>query len=493
MTKNYTARLLACVLVITTLLTGCVEIAVKEPEEKEETTSHTDQTVSDSPAALTEDGADPEPAGSNTPAYPADNNIAADSDEAWVEYTAAQAGISFKHPRGWDVEVAESAVSIDSKKTNEQLFMSMMPFDENKNPADLAADFIILLQTDNPNVNASNWRAEPGNESNQVFFDLSDEIGGETFSGTGIVMKDSEQAVWFSYFAPASAYSYDRGIELLQGFIGSITSGSGSDDSSSSNNSDLAAQIDANAKGFMFVLEFALGAPFTNDQEQVILDELKSGWRTLTKEELSAYDQYPLIAKAILTMGQDDLNEIRAELENATKEWLGEAPDSDRAVRIIRDQLETRGRAVIDGDPPLTEMSLTAYSEIIAYSRLLRQDPEALPEQISKDSVNDIKKQVMDSWESFSDEEQQQIAASPGLWFCLRTLVNNGTEKEQDEVRNNLIKLTPETQKKNGSGKSASNDVVMDMAAHTAMMNIQQMTFNHYMWTHGFNYSPSAW
>lgn len=38
----------------------------------------------------------------------------------------------------------------------------------------------------------------------------------------------------------------------------------------------LTARIDVNAKGFMFLLEFALGAPLTTSQECVILDELKN-------------------------------------------------------------------------------------------------------------------------------------------------------------------------------------------------------------------------
>ncbi len=41
----------------------------------------------------------------------------------------------------------------------------------------------------------------------------------------------------------------------------------------------------------MFVLEFALGAPFTRNQENVILDELKGIWRFMPEEELQQFDQ----------------------------------------------------------------------------------------------------------------------------------------------------------------------------------------------------------
>jgi len=364
--------------------------------------------------------------------------------------------------------------------------MAMIPFDENKDPAALAAYFITLLQTNNPNIQASNWRSDPQTADIQVIFDLSDKIGNKKYSGSGIVIRDSRQAIWFSYIAPDSIYTNDRGNELLQGFIGSLASEpeSGGPDNI---NQDLSARIDSNAKGFLFVLEFALGAPFTADQEQVILDELKSGWYSLTEEELSSYDQYPLLVKQILTMDQEELNLLREELEKATLEWIDESPDSDKVVTIIRDLLNNRGKVVIAGDPPLTEMSLTAYSEIIAYSRLLRKNPEAAPEQISSDSIKDIKKQVKDSWRTFSKEEQQQIATSPGIWFCLRTLADNGSQGEQEMVRNNLLKLTPETQT---SDNNYNSNQPLGMAEHNVLMNIQQMTFNHYMWSQGFNYSP---
>ncbi len=473
MTKRFKLCSLMCILFAVIQLTGCIEVTVQQPSTQQESVS-SDQTPPIKPAPSIEGDKVPE------------------STESWVRYVADQGGLSFNYPKGWNVEVDESAISIDSAETDEQLVMSMIPFDEGKDPTALATYFITLLQTNNPNMQASNWRTDPQTAGSQVVFDLSDEIGNKEYSGSGIVIRDSQQAIWFSYFTPSSTYSNDRGNELLQGFIESLASESESEDPNN-NNSDLgstnlSAKIDSNAKGFIFVLEFALGAPFTANQEQIILDELKTGWYTLSEDELSNYDQYPIIAKQLLTMGQEDLNVLREELEKTTMEWIDESPDSDKVVNIIRDHLNNKGKVVIDGDPPLTEMSLTAYSEVIAYSRLLRKNPEATPEQISSDYVNDIKNQVQDSWTTYTNEEQQQIATSPGIWFCLRTLVNNGSESEQDDVRSNLVKLTPETQTTNDSNNS---NKPMSMAAHNAMMNIQQMTFNTYMWSRGFNYSPA--
>ncbi len=413
------------------------------------------------------------------------------STGSWAKYTSADGSFSFHYPVGWKVTEDKSAVSIDNVKTNEQLIMVLLQYDTNKSPAEMAADFITIFKTNNPNIKASNWRSDSKTIESQVLFDLTDKIDKKQYNGTGMVIKDSQQAIWFSYIAPTSTYSRDRGLALLQGFIGSLASEAESKDPKIIYAPGLTAKIDANAKGFIFVLEFALGAPFTGNQERIILDELKSGWRSLSEKELTEYDQYQVLTKTILTMKQKDLEELRKDLEKTTKEWIDESPDSDEAVKIIKDQLKTRGKEVIAGNPPLTEMSLTAYSEIIAYSRLLRQNPKAMPDQISLDSVNEIKKQVQDNWKTLTTKEQQQIATVPGLWICLRTLLNNGSKSEQDKVRSNLLKLTPATQTTKESKKSGTDSKPMSMAAHNSLLAIKQITFNTYMWSRGFNYSPA--
>ncbi len=410
---------------------------------------------------------------------------------SWVKYTAADGSFSFHYPEGWKAGEDKSAVTIDNSNTDEQLMMVMLSYDRNKSPAALASNFIAMLKTNNPNLKASNWQTDPKTINSQVFFDLTDKIDKKQYIGSAMVIKDNQQAIWFSYTGPASVYSRDRCLALLQGFIGSLASGSESKDPKIIYDPDLTSKIDTNAKGFIFVLEFALGAPFTGTQERVILDELKSGWRSLSEKELSGYDQYPLLAKTILTMEQKDLEELRSELEKNTMEWIGESPDSNEAVKIIKGQLKTRGKEVIAGDPPLTEMSLTAYSEIISYSRLLRQNPKAMPEQISLDSVKEIKKQVQDTWKTLTLKEQQQIATAPGLWICLRTLLSNGSKSEQEKVRSNLLKLTLPTQTTKDNEKSQTGNKPIDMGTHSSLMAIKQMTFNTYMWSRGFNYSPA--
>jgi hypothetical protein len=267
----------------------------------------------------------------------------------WVKYTAADGSYSFHYPKGWKAESNDSMVSVNSPATDEQLMMAAIPFEQRKSPAELATGFIELLRKDNPNVRASNWRTDTGTRDSQVVFELNDKSHGVLYNGSGVVVKGKEQAMWFSYLAPAAGYSSGRGVALLQGFMGSMAAGSGSKAPDIDYTVDLTTKIDRNARAFMFVLEFSLGAPFTEAQEQVIMAELKSGWKSQTEAELAKYDQYPALVQTILKMGQKDLEELRAELEKTIKAWIDDSPPSDKAVQIIRSQLKSRGRVVISG------------------------------------------------------------------------------------------------------------------------------------------------
>ncbi len=426
--------------------------------------------------------------------------VSADSGSLWSKYVNIDNNFSFHYPSGWSVSTNNSIVEAKNSTTDEQLLMVMIPFDPYKSPQDLASGFIDMLKEGNPNVRAFNWKSQPETASIQVMFHLSDNINGKEYSGLGMVIKSAQEALWFSYFAPTSDYYQVRGLNILEGFINSLSTGSASKDPNIDYSIKIAEKIENNSKAFMFVLEFALGAPFTQSQENVILDELKDGWRYRSEEELQQYDLYPIIMENILKLGQKDLEKLRSDMEKSIREWLVETDQSDRAVKIINGQLESRGKVVIDGNPPLTEMSLTAYSEMIAYSRMLQQNPLAKPEQISQESVNEIKQQVIEVWESFSTTDKEDIATSPGLWICLRAILQNGSEEEQDKVRVNLKELGAVTSnidnnstdsKTNSTGGSESKKP-MDMSAHWCLMQMREITFNTYMWSHGYNYLPAT-
>ena len=416
--------------------------------------------------------------------------ISADSESLWSKYVAPDQSYSFHYPSGWKVGSDDSVVGAENSTTDEQLMMVMIPFVQSKSPQDLANGFLAMLKNVNPNIRAYNWRSQPESADVMVIFDLADINNGKNYSGFGLVVKSDQQATWFSYFAPMSDYHQVRGYSILQGFIGSLASGSASAAPKINYSVEVSEQIDRNSKAFMFVLEFALGAPFTQNQEAVILDELKDSWRCMSKEELQKYDQYPTLVQTILKMGQKDLEKLRADLEKSIREWIDETDQSDQVVKIINGQLKSRGKVVIEGKPPLTEMSLTAYSEIIAYSRLLQLDSKAKPEQITQESVNEIKQQVKAVWKSFSLTDRQDIATAPGLWVCLRMQLQNGSQAEQDKIRGNLKKLEAVTHNigTNNSANTETNSSTgsgtqkpMEMTAHWCLMQMKQQTFNTYM------------
>lgn len=413
----------------------------------------------------------------------------ADAAKIWTKYVAKDKSYSFHYPSGWKVTAEDSIIAIEDSKSNEELLMVILPYEKQMTPKQLANNFISLIKESSPNIKASNWRGINDTMDDHVVFDLSNKIGTKKHLGQGLVVKEAGQAIWLSYFAPEADYYQIRAYRMLEGFISSMASGSASVAPKTDYTIDVKANIDKNAKGFLFVLEFALGAPLTKNQEDTILKSVKDGWRHLTEEELKAYDEYPNAAKTIIKVKQKDMEKLRASLEDVINEWLEETDQNDPSVKIIKSTLNKRGKVVIKGKPPLTEMSLQAYSEIIAYSKLLQKDSKASPDKITKKSVDSIKKKVKAAWKDYSKEDKEDIATAPGLWFCLRSQYRFGTKEQKKEIRESVKKLEQAKEVAKVDSSKSTKGEQLDMTSHWSMMQIQKMTFNSYMWSRGYNYS----
>jgi hypothetical protein len=195
----------------------------------------------------------------------------------------------------------------------------------------------------------------------------------------------------------------------------------------------------------------------------------------------------------ILKAGQKDLEEMRRSLEETTRQWLKESPASDAVVAMIRGRLAERGRKVVAGDPPLTEMAAAAFSELYAYSRLLRRNASALPEQVPVADVSGARSELLRAWPRFGAVEKGQVATAPGLWLVLRTLVAHGDPSQRRHALERLLAVTSgEATTVRGRPAGKGDDPVAAMLKHNVLMNIQQQTFNQYMWSRGFNYQPAT-
>jgi hypothetical protein len=244
-----------------------------------------------------------------------------------------------------------------------------------------------------------------------------------------------------------------------------------------------AAAVDRDARAFVFVLEFALGAPFTLSQEKVILDELKRGWESRTAEEIQKYDNYPLFVELILRAKQKELEEIRQELEKSVRDWLSGTDQTDRAVIVIRTQLNEKSRILIPGAVPLTVRGATAYSEMYAYSELLGKNPDAPPDEVSPDQVSEIREELIKEWTTFTQEQKKQVATTPGLWLSLRVLLQHGTPEEQAGVRGQIQRIAAPAKGEARETDDAGKKAVMNVSKHMVLMEIQKMTFDKYLYS----------
>jgi hypothetical protein len=245
-----------------------------------------------------------------------------------------------------------------------------------------------------------------------------------------------------------------------------------------------AGSQEKNAQAFLFMLEFGMGAPFTDAQERVILDELLAGWRTRSAEELQKFDAYPQLVGLLMSMGQNDLAELRKSVEETVRAWLAESPAGDPAVKAVQDQLARQGKVLVAGEPPLTEMAATAYSEMVVFARILRDNPRATLEQIKKEAVSEVRRDVLRAWTGFAVEERQSLATAPALWITMRKVLRFGSREEQEHVRAQLLKLASAPGDKETPGPSAAPG--KPLVNSLVMSQIKQTTFNTYMWSRGF-------
>lgn len=255
------------------------------------------------------------------------------------------------------------------------------------------------------------------------------------------------------------------------------------------------SELDRVRGSFLFVLEFAMGAPFTAAQERLILGRFSPEWWTAkSDDEKESFGQYPQIVAWLMKAGQKDLEEMRVTLEEATRDWMNASPQSDPVVAMVRARLAERGKTLAAGDPPLTEMAASAFCELYAYSRLLRRNQAALPAQLDAADVAGVRDELLRAWRGFSAAEKTQVATAPGLWLVLRTLVAHGNAAQREDARRRLISLTagesaPGRPRAGVKGKNGG--AVSSMLKHNVLMNIRQQTFNTYMWSRGFDYHPT--
>lgn len=413
----------------------------------------------------------------------------------WKKYVTDS--FSFHYPANWQVKAQDTNIEISNPSNSEQLLIVSVPFDKTKSPTALAKQMIALFKQGMPDIKAEGFREDGGTS---VYFYSTYTENKTPFRAEVLLLKDKASAFWFSYSAPVEGYNRQYALQLLQAFVGSIASGNASKPPSSDAIAETqvttpnTGQNIRNSNAFLFVLEFALGAPFTHSQETIILDELLSGWKNESAESLKKYDTYPKLVAFILTADQHKLEELRKELEKTTRSWLNESDKTDKVVRIIRKQLEMKSKILTGDNPPLTEMAATAYAEMTAFANLLSENRNAPPSEISTSQVNTIRNLLQKNWNSFSIDERNDILTCPGLWITFRTLIRYGNATEKEKIYSQLQKLafsnTSSSQSTGSKSSSLKSTLVKNMINHSVMMNINQQTFNHYMWSRGFKSTP---
>ncbi len=424
------------------------------------------------------------------------------SAQGWTRYVARDKSFSFHYPAGWTVgEETDSVVEIDNAPADEEILVVAAPL-RAKTARAVAEAMLDLFAEQMPGLEASGWRTEGGDGA--AVFDMSYTEGDKPYSALGIVIRGDEASHWFSFSGPAEGFSRTRAAAVLQALVGSVAAGAGSRppaaadpdaqaerslnrETAGNGGAGLSARAADDLRGFLFIVELALGGPLTVAQEKVILDEMARGSLVRTEKGLRTMDQYPQLVKVIMTMGQHDLEELRSTLEAAVRQWMDENDASDPGVAAVRAAIERRGKVVVAGDPPLTEMAAQAYAELYAFAERLGTDIHADPSAVAASDVASVRRALVAAWPKFDAEARADVATSPGLWLVWRKALAFGTARETALLRSKIRGIIPEP-----SPADAAKEAQRRWVNHQTLMNMQQMTFNTYMWSRGYNYQPAT-
>ncbi len=391
---------------------------------------------------------------------------------SWDTYVSRDNSFTFTYPAGWQVVENDSSIEITEPGAGRKLIILAVSDASGKSAGAMAKELGRMLKKDYPDLALG---ATNSSGSNSVYLTISHTQDGTARAGDAFVITDNDQAVWFSHSGPAKGYDRQTAVSTLTTLIKSLK-GTGNEPSPASESES--SQLTKNAHAFMFVLEFALGAPLPQQDEQDIEKRLLDGWRGKSSEELKKFDAYPNLVKMILAANQQRLEELRSTLEQTIRQWLEESIASDPSVSAIQKHLDNQTRPLASGPPPLTYMAATAYSELMVFSAQLNKNGTV--------SAAAIKKNLVAAWSRFSTEERQAVLTAPGIWITARTILRYGTAKEQQTLKRQLAKLTPPVQSQSASSSASETKKPMSMVSHNVMMEVNRMTFNTYMWSRGF-------
>jgi hypothetical protein len=430
------------------------------------------------------------------------STVRAQEIRSWQKYVAADRSWSFHYPKGWSLKPNGAIVELTSGE--EQILFIALPADARKSAQQVARDTIQIFKKDMPDLTATDWRTGEGAESQVAYFKSTYTQSGNKYFSDGLVLKQTGQstAVWISYSGPANGYSQPRATAILRGVLGSFASGADSqpppDVAAASpskaparQNPQPQSRMIENAQAFLFMLEFIISAPFTTEQEKVILDELLGGWQQKTDAELVKFDAYQQYVAVILHGGTDKVEQLRKAMEKALQEWMADYPD-DPGVKAIKLALAARGKVLVDAPQPLTAMAAQSVAEMLAYSHLLNSKPDAMPAEITAAAVMEQKQRVIAAWKSLSPETRTSVAGTPGLWVATRALLHYGNAEDISKARTRMLNMTGVPAAGAAVGAATTTDAVGTMIRSNSLQMIQQQTFNTYMWSRGFNYTVNG-
>ncbi|MFW5868853.1 MAG: hypothetical protein ACOCX2_13605 [Armatimonadota bacterium] len=407
------------------------------------------------------------------------------SADGWQKFVSADGTFSFHHPAGWSATEQPSSVIVESGD-GRQISLLALPYQPGQSAEVHARRMMGLLAAGHPGPTADNWHAD---EDDLAYAEVSFTEDGVAQAGDVLVMRDtgSQQALWFGFSAPAAEYDRRAALEMLQAVMGSVASGSGSQPPTAA--STLTAEEQQIVTAFVFTLEFALGQPLDYESEQIIARELARGLAE-RGESFDDLSMYPSLARQIMTLDNDRLDELQRDLHGVLTEWLNENDPDDPAVGIVRERMDTRREVVAEADLLLSATAAQAYAELVTFSEVLNRNPQARLDQIPLATVREVRAQLIAQWPNLTSEQRAEVITAPDLWGVLRHATLLGDDAEAQQARSTIAGITGDPVAPTGETEDIRTQMTRNFVVQETLRLAQQTTFNTWRWSMGYCAGP---
>ncbi|MBI3181695.1 MAG: hypothetical protein HYZ28_06095 [Myxococcales bacterium] len=182
---------------------------------------------------------------------------------------------------------------------------------------------------------------------------------------------------------------------------------------------------------FTEFFEWALDVQLTDEQRELVRQDLSDSWRKKDKESITGVLDTVARQKDFAQLSRTDRELVRQQLTTELIDELRKTPN-DPLARWVLQVYESAHQPIAEGRPPLTRQSADAFVEVLCFMVSEALGSSFKPDRALKDAWA---ASLAKDYPGFSEEQKQQITRMPLYWAAVRSTWPKLPKEEQKKYR----------------------------------------------------------